>query len=316
MAKKARKVRIRRRRSLRERLRTVPLPVKGGLVLAVLGALAAAGALAARRHVLGAAELTFRVEEIRVDGVPEWLDPVVRESLLRPREGILPERVHVLDREPLARLAAYYEAHEWVARLHRLEYVIPGPASPGGIVGSLSLKELLCAVYSPSDRAYHLVDLEGNAMRGALERPPPAELRLPVIYGGGDVAPPAPGDVWRADSVLHGFFIAALLHEEGLRFEYPHWIAEIDVGHTERWDRSQIALRTEDRVVLQWGRSPRSGRSGRTPFAETAEKVLRLRTILAGRGRGYHGAEINLFEPLQGWPGETEWLSARRPSRS
>jgi hypothetical protein len=314
MARKGRrKVKIRTRRSLRDRLRAVPRPLKGGLVLAAAAALLVAGARAARRHARASAAFHVRVDAVTLRGLPAWLDPAGREELLHPPPAVLPPLIHLLDRRPLARLAAYLEVSEWVAAVERLEYVFPGGNGAGGIVGSVVLNEPLCLVACAATRTLYYADAEGRRLGGALPGPPDRKLRLPVIYWARDVQVPERGEPWREERIRHGFCLAALVGAEDIRFAFPHWVERIDVTAAGRIDRSEIVLVTDNRVSLHWGRSPRSEHFGRTRFAESSQKIDRLTRVLAGEVPAGPGEKLNLFEPLKAQRGETGWLSARPP---
>ena len=143
MRRSRRKVKIRRRRSLLERIRTIPVVARGAALCLLSAALLGGGAYAAWRYARASEGLVVRVVRIDIGGLPGWLDPESARELCAPPRDVVPEEVHLLDRGPLARLAAYYRNHEWVESLDRLEYVFPGGDMPGGIVGSLTLAELL-----------------------------------------------------------------------------------------------------------------------------------------------------------------------------
>ena len=311
--KKNKKVKIRQRRSIAERLRTIPGPVKGGGVLLLAALAVGGGAFAAWRYAHDNTSLVFRVERIQLGGMPSWLDTATRDELRNPVAGILPAEVHVLDRKPLEELAAYYAAQEWVRRVDRLEYVFPGGGAPGGIVGSLTLTEPLCIVAHEPTGTFFFADCSGRRLGGPVADLPPRELRLPVITWAENLHSPERGKPWSEEKVLHGFFIAALLKDEGLRTAYRHWIAKIDVRYVGNRKRSEILLVTENRVGLQWGRSTRSGFSGRTPYASTEDKLARVRRVLAADLAGHEGKELFLFEPLEDQLRGSGWLSVRPP---
>ncbi len=306
-----RKVKIRKRRSLREQLRTVPFVVKGGLVLILVGAILGGGAYAARTYTHDSDTLLVRVEEISVGGLPDWLDPLSTEELLNPPPDVLPSAVHVLDRASLHRLAEYFRKNEWVRSVDRVEYVYPGSGAPGGIAGDVTLREPLCLVALKSTHEYYFMDVAGGRLGGPVSRVPESELRFPVLYWARHL--PARGRPWAEEPIRHGHDMASLLQREGLRFGFPHWVARIEVGGVGAMDRSEILLVTENRVSLNWGRTPRSEFSGRTQFANPEQKIARLKRILAGDLSGTRGLVLNLFEPLESQLGDTGWFNARPP---
>ncbi|HAK96076.1 MAG TPA: hypothetical protein DCM87_14055 [Planctomycetes bacterium] len=289
--------------TLRERMAKWSPEAKGAglmLVSAVLTGIAAHHALSIARADPG---LGFSAGGVDVQGLPAWLDPEST-AALRAASAV-PGRIHVLDRAPLRRLREYYLANEWVASVERLEYAVPGAEGGGGITGRLRLRDPMCLVGLRAGE-YYFADTEGRRLGGVLSALPPADLRLPVIQWAKRVPPR--GEAWggrkefaRADEpVLHGFYIAALLAQAGLRENLPHWIARIDVRNVGRNDWSEVELVTEPghAVRLQWGRTARSELVfGRVQESPVAEKIERLRRILAGERLCRSGEEVLLFEP-------------------
>lgn len=306
-----RRVKIRKRRSLVERLRTVQPGLKGVLVLSVAAALLGGGGYAALRHARECPALWIRVEGIDIAGLPAWLDPESRKEFLNPQPDILPAEINLLDRRPLHRLSAHFQQCEWVRAVDRLEYVFPGRVAPGGIVGRLTLHEPLCVVALKPAREYFFAGARRQRLGGPLAELPDSELRLPIIHWAWKLPPR--GGPWGEEPLHHGFDIAELLEQEGLRFDLPHWIARIDVTGVGRLDRSEILLVTEHQVHLQWGRSTRSESSGRPELADTDQKIHQLRRVLAGEFGVPQDGAMNLFEPLEAQGGATGWLSARPP---
>ncbi len=297
MARK-RKVRVRKRRSVAERLRTLPGWSKSFIGVALISVLIVAGGQAARRYAVADGRLVIPIKWAEVSGLPDYLDPLSRRELAAPPEALLPERVNLLDRTPLLRIAKYYEEHPWVEAVEYFEYVFPGAGGQGGIRGSLRLVEPLCLVGWDSDRRFYFVDEAGRRLSGPIERPPDGKWRFPAVCWACNLPLPPRGMAWRDESVAHGLHVARLLKAEGLIRTYAHWVAWIDVTGVGRWNRSEVALVTENRVTLQWGRTTLSSARGRIPVARKAEKLARLKAVLSGRVVVPAGVELNLFEPL------------------
>jgi hypothetical protein len=313
MGRKERKVKIRQRLSIAERLRTVPFAVKCFAVVAFGAAAVGFGAYAAYHHVHGHHALVMQVESVSVSGVPAWVDRTSARELEAPPGGMMPAEVYLLDREPLTRLATYYAQHEWVRSIESLEYVFPGKNAPGGIACRLTLEEPLCVVGWEKTNEYYYAASDGRRLGGPLPELPDPELRLPAVVWARDAVIPDRGQPWSEERVLHGMDIAAILEQEDLRSGLPHWIVRIDVSHVGRRDRSEILLVTENRIGLAWGRTPRSERAGRVQEAPAEEKIERLRRILSGESGEARGVEINLFEPLEEQRGSIGWLGPGQP---
>jgi hypothetical protein len=319
MGKKNKTIKVRTRRTLREAIAVVPASAKGLGILLVSGVVTCIAAFQALSMVRADACLTFSPDGVDVRGLPAWLD---EESAVRLRTpAVLPRGIHVLDRTPLEKLRAYYLANEWVAAVESLEYVVPGTAGGGGIVGRLRLREPLCAV-GLKEGEYYYADEKGRRLGGRLGAPPPEELRLPVVQWASRVAPR--GEAWgedrrfvsEDDRVVHGFYIAALLRQVGLHTGLPHWIARIDVSNVGRRDCFEVALVTEPghAARLVWGRTMRSEYvGGRVQEAPTKDKVEHLRQILSGARACAPGEEIRLFEAVARRQAEVSWLSPSQP---
>ncbi len=306
--------------TLRERIAKWSPEARGAgllLVSAVLTAIAAYHALSVVRADAG---LAFGAKGVDVQGLPAWLDPESTAALRAA--SVVPDRIHVLDRTPLLRLHEYYLSNEWVASIERLEYLVPGAEGGGGIAGRLRLRDPMCLVGLRAGE-YYFADTEGCRLGGALTVLPPGELKLPVIQWAKRVPPPRRGEAWgvrkefaRVDEpVLHGFYIAALLAQAGLRKDLPHWVARIDVRNVGRGDWSEVELVTEPghAVRLQWGRTARSELvNGRVQEAPASEKIERLRRILAGERVCRSGEEILLFEPGAAGRDEEPWVNEAR----
>ncbi len=321
MSKKTKAVRISSRRSLRETIAVLPVSVRSFGIFIVSVAATGIAAYQALSMVRADPRLVFSAEGVDVRGLPPWLDA---ESAARLRAAsLLPVRIHALDRAPLAKLNEYYLKNEWVASVECLEYIMPGGEGGGGIVGRLRLREPLCLVGLASGE-YYFADAEGRRLGGSIRTLPPADLRLPVIQCASRVPPR--GEAWgarrehaRADEgVLHGFYMAALLSQAGLRAELPHWVAQIDVrsAGSRRSDWSEVRLVTEPghEAVLHWGRTARSEVvHGNVQEAPTGDKLERLRQILSGARPCEKGEEVLLFEPVARRQAGGPWLSAARP---
>jgi hypothetical protein len=259
------------------------------------------------------ARLTFSAEGVDVRGLPPWLDEESAKRLHGAAE--IPARIHALDRMPLEKLREYYLKNEWVAAVESIEYVLPGVEGGGGIVGRLRLRDPMCVV-GLREGEYYFADIEGRRLGGALSALPPEKLRLPLIQWAKRVAPR--GEEWGEDDecVRHGFYMAALLDQAGLRTGLPHWVARIDVRNVGRGDIFEVTLVTEPGHALQlaWGRTARSEFVGkRVQEAPTKDKIIRLRQILSGARVSDKKDEILLFEPITSREAGGPWLSAAQP---
>ena len=302
MARKRKRIGVTGRLTLRERMAKWSPEAKGAGLLLVAAALTGIAAHRASGFVHADPGLAFSAGQVDVQGLPAWLDPESTAALRTASAGL--GRIHVLDRAPLRRLREYYLANEWVASVERLEYAVPGAEGGGGITGRLRLRDPMCLVGLRAGE-YYFADTEGRRLGGVLTALPPPDLRLPVIQWAKYVPPR--GEAWggrkefaRADEpVLHGFYVAALLTQAGLRESLPHWVARIDVRNVGRNDWSEVELVTEPghAVRLQWGRTARSELvHGRVQEAPVSEKIDRLRRILAGERLCRSGEEVLLFE--------------------
>ncbi len=316
MSKKTKQVKLRQGRTLREAIAVLPVGTKGLGVLIASVVVTGIAAFQALSLVRGDARLVFSAEGVDVRGLPPWLDAGSAKRLRAAAE--IPAQIHALDRAPLQKLREYYLKNEWVASVENLEYILPGAEGGGGIVGRLRLREPMCVVCTEKGE-YYFADTEGRRLGDALAEPPPAKLRLPVIKWATRIA--SRGEAWgphRDDErVLHGFYMAALLNQAGLRAGLPHWVAWIDVRNVGRDEKSyEVMLITErgHEKRLVWGRTVRSEVVGkRVQEAPTSEKVERLRQILAGARVSDEEGPILLFEPLARLEAAGPCLSAARP---
>ncbi len=230
-------------------------------------------------YVAECEQLTFDVLGVEVKTLPSWFDGRVENQLLHPEVDGIPGRVSVLDRDLLKKLAVYYERHPWIDAVEKIEYIFPGETKPGRIAARIQLKKPLAAVKMRQTGSCYLVGVRGERLGFARDSSIAKELRLPVICFA-DRAPAAPGGAKWEEKIMHGFYLATLLNQEGLRAGFPHWIVMIDVQNVGDPGRCEVVLLTEESVEIRWGRTPRAEYHGRSQLRNSADKVRDLKVIL------------------------------------
>lgn len=214
------------------------------------------------------------------DDTPAWLrgDDVaaIRDSIASV------EPFSVFDDSIRARLEDAVRGNPWVRGIASVKREFPNSA-----VVSLDIRKPIAWVDVKG--RYQLVDRHGVVLPGRYHEATPAPYPMPIIRGGtGQIADvPAYGSVWSDGAVREGIAVAIelyALYAEPFASDVP--IREIDVsnvGGRLSPSESEIVLRTENGVAIEWGRSLLASR--RLAEVTTAQKIENLRFLNARRPR-------------------------------
>ena len=190
------------------------------------------------------------------------------------------ERLSLFDKGVLNKIKARMEATPWVEKVTRIHVGYPTLQEPGVLEMELQLRRPVALVEHGG--LYYLADRTVRRLGSPYRTAPRDWFGVPAITGlQSPGVLPGPGERWPSRDVEQGVEVARILHENGIRREFPNQpVHTIDLSnlHGRLNPRDSEITLWVGRQRLAWGRSPLSA-GART--ATTKDIVQNLRTVLS-----------------------------------
>ncbi|MFH1226389.1 MAG: hypothetical protein V1701_00620 [Planctomycetota bacterium] len=217
----------------------------------------------------------INMSALQVMANPGWLIGTELEAPVKTSLRISVD-TSIFDKTIVGKVQRHYENNPWVAGIESIEKRFPNE-----IIVKLEIRKPLVAVEvrrTKSRAYYYLVDSQSVRLPGEYAKVPELPMTVPIIVGV-NTAPPVAGVRWNDPGLNDALAVASTMESYQIYAKLD--VGQIDVtnaGGRRNPKESEITLWTKDKVAIQWGRAPNTGKFGEL---SVDEKIKNLNYVLS-----------------------------------